>query len=88
MGLLGNVANVAYVLLLVGGLNWLTTGMRLLVDNAGDDKMVDSVPDLLSWMGETVQIAVYLAVGASSLFLLSVSILGIWVREDGLCLCV
>ena len=80
--------NLSYVLLLVGGLNWLATGLRLVVDNAGDDKYNEPVPDLLSWGGETFQLIVYLAVGTAALALLSAAFLGYWVKGgDALITC-
>jgi hypothetical protein len=74
--------SLSYILLLVGGVNWLTTGLRLAVDNAGDDKY-GTVPDLLSWGGESFQIVIYLAVGASAAVLLVSAFVGYWVRGGG-----
>ena len=89
MGIVSVSANVAYVLLLVGGLNWLVTGVRLTIDETGDNLITEPLPDLLSWGGELFQIVIYLSVGAASLLLLLLTTMGFWLRKgDGCVLCV
>ena len=82
-------ANISYVLLLVGGLNWLTTGTRLAIDQADNNTFSEPIPDLLSWGGETFQVIIYFAVGIASLGLLAMSAMGYWVRKgEGCIVCV
>ena len=89
MGLMAYLANVSYVLLLVGGLNWLTTGTRLVIDQADNNTISEPIPDLLSWGGETFQVIVYFAVGIASLALLAMAMMGFWVRKgEGCVVCV
>ncbi len=88
MSIISGLTSVYYTILLVGGLNWLAVGARLIFDNSvsvcepasGDQEPTTIIPDLLSWAGETVQIVVYYIVGASALLLLVFGILGHWVR--------
>ena len=65
---LGHIAVVvSLIVLLVGGLNWGVTGVRMM---AGANA---TVPDVLSWGPRWLQIAVYLLVAAATLI-----IVGFW----------
>lgn len=89
MDLSAYFANLSYVLLLVGGLNWLTTGTRLVIDQVDNNTVSEPIPDLLSWGGETFQVVVYFAVGLASLALLAMAAMGYWVRKgEGCVVCV
>lgn len=94
MSYLNMIASLYYTLVLVGGVNWLVTGIRLLSeDNVLECSMKDfnmsmnvttkslQVPDALSWADENFQIAIYLLVGMSSCILLVSTLMGYWVRE-------
>lgn len=88
MSLVANITSIYYVILLVGGLNWLVVGARLVLDpnastcelGSGDASPTFLVPDALSMLGETVQIVVYYLVGACALLLLVFGVLGHWIR--------
>tara|TARA_B100000787_G_scaffold91472_1_gene67586 strand:+ start:3427 stop:3726 length:300 start_codon:yes stop_codon:yes gene_type:complete len=72
-----------YLLTLVGGVNWLVTGVRLLypAESGSGEQTLTLIPDALSWGGETFQIAVYYLVGVSSVCLFLLSLYGYWLRK-------
>lgn len=75
------LANVAYVLVLVGGLNWLVCATRLTVDEYGANEY-KAVPDAFEWTGEVAQICIYYLVGCADLTLLAAACRGLWVRQE------
>lgn len=84
--LMANLASLYYLLVIVGGVNWLVVGARLLFDESlpvcsGNSTAHYLVPDALEWAGETAQIVVYYVVGISSLLLLVWGVLGHWIRK-------
>lgn len=72
-----------YLLTLVGGVNWLVTGVRLAFpeESGSGEQHATLIPDALSWGGEMFQIVVYYAVGISSLSLFFLALSGHWLRK-------
>ena len=78
-------ANLFQLVVLVGSVNWLVTGIRLTMDNTLETAMTFSnttliVPDALFWGGTIFQQIVYYLVGISGISLFLLSIGGYWVR--------
>ena len=61
---------LAVLLLIVGGINWGVTGVRMIVDDNGVE-----VQDMLEWTTYWGQVTIYLAVFAASLIVLILLIL-------------
>ena len=73
-----------YLLTLVGGVNWLVTGVRLAFtedESSSGEAHATLIPDALSWGGGMFQIIVYYVVGISSLSLLFLTMSGYWLRK-------
>lgn len=86
---MNTLSSVFYLLTLIGGVNWLVTGVRLSfpADVANEtssgetNATVTLIPDALSWGGESFQIITYYLVGFSGLALLLLAFTGFWVRR-------
>ena len=85
------LSSAFYLLTLIGGVNWLVTGMRLAYPETESGSGVNTtltIPDALSWGGESFQMVVYFLVGLSSVSLLLLTFSGFWVRRgDALISC-
>lgn len=77
------ISSAFYLLTLIGGVNWLVTGVRLSFppEHGSGEANLTLIPDALSWGGESFQLAIYYIVGASSLALFVLSISGWWIRK-------
>jgi uncharacterized membrane protein YuzA (DUF378 family) len=80
------LTNLFQLVVLVGSVNWLVTGIRLTLDNSLANAATFSnttliVPDALYWGGSMLQQIVYYLVGSSGIGLLVMSINGFWIRQ-------
>ena len=68
-----------YTLVLVGGLNWLVTGTRMVMDPpkcVAISNSTTQVVDMLEFAPVEVQLTVYFLVGASSIMLVFYNLFG------------
>lgn len=86
---MNTLSSILYLVTLIGGVNWLVTGVRLtfpadaVIETASGEANATAIliPDALSWGGESFQIVTYYLVGFSGLALLLLSLNGFWVRR-------